>query len=520
MSKQIQVELNKYFVHAIEAIQTGKNVFITGKAGTGKSTLLGYIRNNILPNAVVLAPTGVAAVNIHGQTIHSFFGFRPDVTVEIVKENKKNVRNKQLYKKLSTLIIDEVSMVRADLLDCINTFLKIHGPKKVVPFGGVQMIFIGDLYQLPPVVGRNEETIFHDFYESPYFFSSRACAGFPLEMIELEKIYRQKDETFIKILNGIRNRSIDETLLSVLNRRVDPTFKPTKKIPYIHLVTTNAHASEINNREQEKLRGEPFYFDGIISGEFDQKSLPAPKALVLRNGAQIMLTNNDIEGRWINGTVGVVSHIEQTDEGICILVKLENGDMVDVWPNRWDMYTFRYDAISRKIESDIVGSFTQYPLILAWAITIHKSQGKTFERVIVDMQRGAFAHGQTYVALSRATSLDGLVLTVPIQKKHALLDWRVVHFLTRFAYAQAEELLSRDEKISIIENAIEHDLALQLVYLKSSDEKSRRIIVPREVGQMIYAGKEFLGLSAYDTEKKDVRVFRVDRILELSESPQ
>jgi len=425
------IEINEKFKEAIKYVKSGKNLFITGKAGTGKSTLLKVIRDSLTKNCVVLAPTGVAAVNIGGQTIHSFFGFRPDITIEKVLR-RKHPRNPEVYKNLEVLIIDEISMVRADLLDCINTFLTMHGPEKGRPFGGVQLIFIGDLYQLPPIVTYKEKEIFSEMYLSPYFFDSKAFAEIEFTIIELIKIYRQTEEDFVKILNAVRNKSVDDELLFSLNKRVDFNFDPDPADGYIELVTINTKAQDINNRRLKILNGKMYSYEGVIEGDFDERSYPAPHVLDLKVGAQIMLTNNDKLGRWINGTVGIIDKIEEKNDGNYIYVKLENGEIFLVEPNKWEMYKFLFDRLSQKITTEIAGSFTQYPLILSWAVTIHKSQGKTFNKVIVDMGSGAFAHGQTYVALSRCTTLSGLVLRVPIEKRHILLDYRVVTFLNNF----------------------------------------------------------------------------------------
>lgn len=509
------IELNEQFVKALQAIDAGKNVFITGKAGTGKSTLLRYFRDKTPTNTVVLAPTGVAAVNIRGQTIHSFFRFRPDITVDKVKKKYKKLQNAHLYRQISTLVIDEISMVRADLFDCVDAFLRMHGPKKNQPFGGVQLVMIGDLYQLPPVVTGAEREIFANHYSSPYFFDAEAFSGFEIEIIELEKIYRQNDEVFVRILNGIRNRSIDETMFAQLNTRVQPAFEFDPKDMYVYLVTTNAKAEEINVGQLNKLSGKKWNFTGEVRGEFDQKALPAPLVLELKSGSQVMLTNNDREQRWVNGTVGRVTKIESTVEGDIVWVRLETGETVDVYQHRWDMFRFMYNQVSQRIDTETTGSYTQYPLILAWALTIHKSQGKTFEKLVVDMDRGAFAHGQTYVALSRVTTLAGLVLKKPIEKKHLLLDFRVVKFLTGFQYARSETEMSFGEKLAHIKKAIAENRKLELVYLKSNDEKTRRILMPSEVGEMEYLEKMFTGVRGFDELRGEERVFRVDRILAL-----
>lgn len=428
-----KIEINDKFKEALNAVESGKNLFITGKAGTGKSTLLKVIRDSLTQNYVVLAPTGVAAVNIGGQTIHSFFGFRPDITVEKVLR-RKHPRNPDVYENLEVLIIDEISMVRADLLDCVNTFLTMHGPEKGRPFGGVQLVFIGDLYQLPPIVTYREKEIFSEMYTSPYFFDSKAFSETEFKIIELIKIYRQTEQEFIDILNAVRNKSIDDNLLFSLNKRVDFNFDPDPAEGYIELVTINAKAQDINNRRLKVLVGKMYSYEGIIDGDFDERSYPAPHVLDLKIGAQVMMTSNDSKGRWFNGTVGIIDKIQEKNDGNYIFVKLENGEIFLVEPNKWEMYKFSFDRLSQKITSEIAGSFTQYPLMLSWAVTIHKSQGKTFNKVIVDMGTGAFAHGQTYVALSRCTTLSGLVLRVPIEKRHVILDQRVVNFLTNFKF--------------------------------------------------------------------------------------
>lgn len=428
-----KIEINEKFKEALNAVETGKNLFITGRAGTGKSTLLKVIRDNLKQNYVVLAPTGVAAVNIGGQTIHSFFGFRPDITLEKVMR-RKHPRNPEVYENLEVLIIDEISMVRADLLDCVSLFLSMHGPKKGRVFGGVQLIFIGDLYQLPPIVTYKEKEIFSEMYVSPYFFDARAFAETEFKIIELTKIYRQTEEKFINILNAVRNKTMNDEILEELNKRVDYNFQPHPNEGYIELVTINAKAQEINYKKLQELRGEMYSYEGEISGEFDERSYPAPHILDLKEGAQVMLTNNDPYGRWFNGTVGIIEKIENKDDQNNIFVKLENGETYNIESNKWEMYKFSYDRLSQKITSEVAGSFTQYPLMLSWAVTIHKSQGKTFNKTIVDMGTGAFAHGQTYVALSRCTSLSGLVLRVPIEKRHILLDYRVVTFLNNYNF--------------------------------------------------------------------------------------
>ena len=512
-----EIEINDEFKRSLEIMENSpKNIFITGRAGTGKSTLLDYFRNNTEKEIAVLAPTGVGAVNVKGETIHSFFGFKPNVTLSNIKKKYKKESSKNIYKKLDAIVIDEISMVRADLLDCVDKFLRLNANTSEKPFGGIQMIFIGDLYQLPPVVTGEEREIFKSHYETPYFFSAKSFDNLQMDFIELEKIYRQKDESFIRLLNGIRNNSINDDDIKELNQRFDPSFEPQSDDFYVYLTTTNAMAEAINAKRLAELKGEVNGFYGEIEGSFGREYLPTAVELKLKVGAQVMLLNNDQYGRWVNGTIGEIRSIEANHDGDgFITVELSDGEIVEVTPFTWEIFKFYVDG--GELASDVVGSFTQFPIKLAWAVTIHKSQGKTFDKVIIDMGRGAFTHGQTYVALSRCTTLEGIVLKKPIKKGHVLMDWRVVRFLTKYQYQKSEEKCSLDEKISIIERAIKNGSTLSIVYLKPSDDKSRRTIQPRMIGEMEFQGKSFLGLSAFCLKRSEERHFRVDRILEMKE---
>jgi len=425
------LDFNAEFSRAFDLLENSRcHVFITGKAGTGKSTLLEYFRDHTAKNVAVLAPTGVAAVNVKGQTIHSFFRFKPDITPEAVKQIRLRKEARELYQNLDAVIIDEISMVRADLLDCIDAFLRRHGPASRRPFGGVQMILIGDLYQLPPVVTRSEEDIFRSLYASPYFFSSRVFDAMEMEYIDLSKIYRQVDDDFVSLLNAIRHNQINGPILSRLNQRCIPEFVPAEDSFFVYLTTTNVLADRINAHQLARLPGEEFGFQANIEGKFEARSLPTKEFLQIKTGAQVMLLNNDPNGQWVNGSIGkVLSVAEDLASTDMIQVELEDGSCVDVGPFRWDMFRFFYNEETRQLESESVGSFHQYPVKLAWAVTIHKSQGKTFSRVVLDIGTGAFAHGQTYVALSRCTSLEGLVLRRPIALKDIIVDSRVVDFM-------------------------------------------------------------------------------------------
>ena len=512
----MKIDLNPQFKKALEAMEeTGKNIFITGRAGTGKSTLLQYFRERTKKKIVVLAPTGVAALNVQGQTIHSFFRFKPDVTLESVRKNGKTERS-DLIQKLDAIVIDEISMVRADLLDCVDLFLRLNGKNKQAPFGGIQMIFIGDLYQLPPVVTSHERDIFKTHYQSPYFFSANCLERVGLEIIELEKIYRQRDAKFIHILNAIRTNTLQKEHLAHLNKRVDPSFQYKGGDFYITLATTNDLADTINEEHLQKIKKPLRVYTAIRYGSFEERALPTHEILRLKVGSQVMMLNNDSAVRWVNGSIGkIVAIRKEKDEDDCVVVQLTNGKEVDVTPYVWEMFDVGWNAQSKSIVSETIGTFRQYPMRLAWAVTIHKSQGKTFDNVIIDLGRGAFAHGQTYVALSRCRTLEGIVLRQQISSKHILTDWQVAKFMTEYRYAESEKLLSLADKIAMIEDAITSEQALKIVYLKSNDEKSERVIIPHQVGEMEYLGKCYIGVDAYCCERKSERVFRVDRILQM-----
>jgi len=510
----MHIEFTEQFERAFRLMEdTTKNVFITGRAGTGKSTLLEYFRNNTKKNVVVLAPTGVAALNVGGQTIHSFFGFKPNITLDKIKKIKSPYRD--VYRKLDCILIDEISMVRADLLDCVERFMRLNGKKKNRPFGRTQMIFFGDLYQLPPVVKGEEKGIFKDIYMSPYFFDSTAFKNAEFEFVELDRIFRQHDSKFIQLLNSIRNNTVTDEQLAVLNSRLDPEFEPGPEEFYVQLTTTNKLSDEINARQLEKLSGKTYSYTAFVRGEIDRGSLPTEMELKFKKGAQVMLVNNDSLGRWINGTIGRVKDVLKGDEDDVVIIETEDGIEVEVTKYTWNLFKFYFDTESKRIISRTVGSFIQYPFTLAWAITIHKSQGKTFDKVIIDIGQGTFAHGQVYVALSRCRTLDGIVLKRQLKKKHIFMDRRVVKFITDFQYQLAEKKLCTDDKIKIISEAIKLQGELKITYLKASDEKTLRIIKPTYIGEMEFNGKKFIGIKAFDSLRGEERTFRVDRILEI-----
>lgn len=507
------IEINDQFARALDLMGEGKrHLFVTGKAGTGKSTLLSYFRENTKRQVVVAAPTGVAAVNVGAQTLHSFFGFKPDITVEKARRAAKKAvegNDARVYQTMETLILDEISMVRADLFDCADAFLRVARDRKAEPFGGVHVVMIGDLYQLPPVVASREREIFAQHYASPFFFDSKVYPQMGVEVLELEKIYRQRDDAFIELLGMVRNNTIDDAGLALLNSRVVAEQEGDSD-GVICLTALNREADVINDERLERLKGRARSFAAEVSGDFDAKAYPAGDEIQLKTGAQVMLLNNDSLGRWVNGTIGTIAGMGEES----VTVELPDGSREEVEPYTWRMFRFDLDRASKRIISEPTGTYTQLPVMLAWAVTIHKSQGKTFDRAVIDAG-SAFASGQVYVALSRLRTLDGMRLARPLKKSHVRVDWRVVRFMTSHHYALSEKAMPLERKVALIEEAIRERRRLEIVYLKGSDVKSRRVVLPLEVGEMEYAGRVFPGMLATCMLRREERVFRVDRILEM-----
>jgi ATP-dependent exoDNAse (exonuclease V) alpha subunit len=413
------IEINADFKQACSLIDNKKLgcVFITGKAGSGKTTFLRYYiarAGSAKKKTVVLAPTGVAALNCGGETVHSFFNFKPDVTLSKIK--KKKLSEESIYKKVETIIIDEASMLRCDVLDCIDKFLRLNREKHQEPFGGVQMVFIGDLKQLPPVLKGEEEHIFGSMYNSPYFLSAHSLSGCFLHTVELKKIYRQQDTKFIALLNAVREGIIDEKMLAELNKRISPCV--LDKLPAIYLTTTNKKAESINRKYLSEIKSREMVFIAETENiEENSRVLPvAERELVIKKGARVMMLNNDAHDRWVNGSIGIVEDIkDDTSPGKALIyVKFPSGRIERVEPYKWELFKYKWNEEQEQIETESAGFFKQYPLKLSWAVTIHKSQGKTFDNVIIDMERGAFAPGQLYVALSRCKSFDGITLSRPL----------------------------------------------------------------------------------------------------------
>ena len=422
------IEINDEFQRALDLIDQGKCVFITGRAGTGKSTLLSHLVASDDVLQVVLAPTGVAALNVNGQTIHRFFGFPASVTPEQVESRQLFPRrNIGIIKTVSRIIIDEVSMVRADLMDCLETSLRIHGPNPGQPFGGVQMVFVGDPFQLPPVVVDEEAEFFSTHYQTPFFFSSKALDSLEFETVELEQIYRQSDQEFIELLNAIRENNATERHFARLAQNVDAEFVPAPDELFITLSTTNNIADRVNSERLVALPGDEFQRIADITGDFP--SQPNAADLRFKNGAQIMMLTNDPSDRWVNGSLGLIVDVSYEDDFKVSVLIYDTGEIVQVDPHRWSVTQPRMDA--GRLVHDDVGTFRQLPFALAWGITIHKSQGKTFDRVIIDLGGGTRTNGQLYVALSRARSLDGIVLRQVIRPRHVLVEDDVSRFFAR-----------------------------------------------------------------------------------------
>lgn len=426
---------NSHFKLAFEALElTNECIFITGKAGTGKSTLLKHFVSNTKKECVVLAPTGIAAINVGGTTIHSFFRlpFRPIVeNDEEIHRFPKSSEKFKILNKLDTLIIDEVSMLRADIIDAIDQTLRLNCARPDLPFGGKQVIFFGDLFQLEPIVQNNEveSYMFNEYYDSHYFFSAKVFKEIQMHCVELRKVYRQSDPDFINTLDAIRLNRADEFELQKINSRVDRYFEPARDDMYVTLSTRNNIASGINEFEIDKLPGNEIIFNGKVEDDFSDKNLPTDLHLVLKVGAQIIFIKNDGSKKWVNGTIAKIHSIHEEK----IEVVLQNGEIEEVRKEVWENKKYKWDGSTRKIKSEVVGRFTQYPIKLAWAITIHKSQGLTFDKMILELGGGTFAHGQLYVALSRCRSLEGIVLREPIRQKDIIIDERVVDFAKNFA---------------------------------------------------------------------------------------
>ncbi len=418
--------------------KTDMSLFLTGKAGTGKTTFLRDVVRHTKKKCIVLAPTGIAAVNAGAMTIHSFFQFGLGPFVKGVIEPKSDFRIQksklELIRNLQLLIIDEVSMVRADLMDHIDVELRrIRRNSK--PFGGVQLLMIGDLQQLPPIAHGGEDELLRQYYKTLYFFSSAALKSMKYSCIELKTVYRQTDGHFINILNHARECTLTNQDISDLNTRYIPDFSPKPEDGYIRLMTHNRQVDYINATEMAKLDSHPFTFEAAVTGTFPEESYPTANSLTLKKGAQVMFIKNDPERRFINGTLGEVRSIDKN----CIAVRLaESGKTIEVEPMEWQNIRYQFDEETKEISSKQIGRFKQYPLKAAWAITVHKSQGLTFDKAIIDVH-AAFSPGQAYVALSRCRTLEGLVLSSPVSASVFMKD-KAVDAYMNYIYCPVQEL--------------------------------------------------------------------------------
>lgn len=417
------------FRAAWNAMNSGGNLFLTGKAGTGKSTLVRLFLESTPGNTLVVAPTGIAALNVGGYTIHRLFGFPPGVTEQAVRGGRlRPWRFAKALKKLDTLVIDEISMVRADLFDALVTSLEMYGPKPGKPFGGVQLILVGDLHQLPPIVSTAERESLSARYQTPYFFSAETFSTQWFPTIELDEVFRQKgDGELLGILNAVREGQLDADALETLNARTDPGFEPSSADFWVTLAPTNRVVTARNSAMLGQLSSDPARFEAILTGNLDGFEKPVDTTLELAAGAQVMLLNNDPDDRWANGTLGRVVRIDGSEKEPNVVVELADGREVSVTRHRWDVT--RPVLTPDGVHHEVVGSLEQLPLKLAWAVTVHKSQGQTLDRVVLDLAGGMFAEGQLYVALSRCTSLDGMVLKRPVMPRDLRTDPRVQAFL-------------------------------------------------------------------------------------------
>lgn len=461
---------NPEFQQAFQLLrETSANVFLTGRAGTGKSTFLKYICGHIRKNYVILAPTGVAAINVGGVTLHSFFQIPlrpvppddPEYSIAAFRKGIKiSKKRSNLIKKLDLIIIDEISMVRADTIDYVDRLLRGVRNKSTVPFGGIQLLFVGDVFQLEPVTTPDSRSILNRYYPNYFFFNAIAYRRIDLIAIELKKMYRQSDKLFIELLDRVRLNQLSDKDFSVLNSKIkdeneiiDPKCMSGVKDFEIILATRRDIVSGINDDRMESLEGKMKIYSGLIEDEFPKKSLPTDMELSLKIGAQIMTIRNDKEKRWANGTLGQIIEMNPND----IIVKLEDGKIVTVEREVWENISYSYDEEEKKVKEKVIGRFTQFPLKAAWAITIHKSQGLTFSNVTIDMGGGAFTAGQTYVALSRCRSLEGLSFVNPVRPYDVRVNSAVKEFSKGF------------NDSCKIRSAIEEATAKRLAYFAKND---------------------------------------------------
>ena len=436
---------------------TNTNIFLTGKAGTGKTTFLRRLKEESSKRIVVVAPTGIAAINAEGVTIHSFFQlsfapFIPDAQYKLKEQQYRFSKQKiRVIQSIDTLVIDEISMVRADLLDAVDNVLR-RFRKNNLPFGGVQMVMIGDLGQLAPVAKDDEWQMLSRYYDTPYFFSSLALKSTRYAIVELKTVYRQSDSHFVELLNRVRDNRADDSVLAALNSRYIPNFQPPVEEGYIRLTTHNFQAQQENDRQLALLPGKPYTYEASITGKYPEMLFPTEQTLTLKEGAQVMFVKNDssADKAFYNGMLGTVTEIN--DKNLFVRTK-DTGVVIKVEPEQWENTRYDINERTNEITEEVEGTFTQLPVKPAWAITVHKSQGLTFDRAIIDVQR-AFTHGQTYVALSRCRTLEGLVLSAPLPMSAIIRDGAVDDYVSRAAEHTPTEgqidLLRRDYYLSVL----------------------------------------------------------------------
>ena len=436
--------------------KTNRSVFLTGKAGTGKSTFLKYICANTKKKYVVLAPTGIAAVNVGGQTMHSFFKipFKPllpdDPDIANITRLRKMLRytkeKVKLIRELELIIIDEISMVRADIIDFVDRVLRVYSGNMREPFGGKQLLLVGDIFQLEPVVTHDTRDILRRHYKNFFFFNARAFDQINLVAIELRKIYRQSDNDFISLLDRVRINRATNADIARLNQRCNPDYQEINDSFAITLATRRDTVDSINDEHMQALKTPEFTFVGKVEGDFPDNSLPTALRLSLKEGAQVIFIRNDKEGRWYNGTIGKVTRLRDGE----VYVTLEDGNELEVLPEIWENMQYTYNEKEKKVEEKVLGTFMQIPIKPAWALTVHKSQGLTFNHVVIDFVGGAFTGGQTYVALSRCTSMEGITLLKPLSERDIIVNMAVVDFSRQFNNRQ------------ILNEAMEQERANQL----------------------------------------------------------
>ena len=459
MDNELQnIDLNNpEFQDAWDVLQhTHRSVFLTGKAGTGKSTFLRFIRDNTKKKTVVLAPTGIAAVNVGGQTMHSFFKipFKPMLPDDPDYSNPARMRKMLRYTKekvklireLELIIIDEISMVRADIIDFVDRVLRVYSGNMREPFGAKQLLLVGDIFQLEPVVTHDTRDILRRYYRNFFFFNARAFDQINLVAIELRKIYRQSDTDFIALLDRVRINRATNADIARLNQRCNPDYQEVSGEFAITLATRRDTVDSINDEHMKALKTPEYVYEGTIEGDFPENSLPTALNLVLKEGAQVIFIRNDKQGRWCNGTIGIVTRLSENS----VFVALETGEEMRVEWEVWENMQYTYNEKEKKVEEKVLGSFSQIPIKPAWALTVHRSQGLTFNHVVIDFAGGAFTGGQTYVALSRCTSLEGITLLKPLSERDIIVNMAVVEFSRLFNNRQ------------IINEAMEQERADQL----------------------------------------------------------